>query len=63
MVELNVKQQILNVASTPFVQKAWKDGQELRVHGLVYDLDSGRLINLESTMYSFEQVPDSLRLY
>ena len=27
LVELNVKEQVMNVASTPFVQKAWKEGQ------------------------------------
>jgi carbonic anhydrase len=27
LVEINVKEQVFNVASTPFVQQAWKNGQ------------------------------------
>jgi carbonic anhydrase len=40
-VELNVKEQVLNLAKTSIVQGAWKDGQELMLHGWVYGLNSG----------------------
>jgi len=52
-----VKEQVFNVASTPFVQQAWKDGMELRVHGLVFNLETGRLIDLNLTMHKLEQLP------
>lgn len=38
LVELNVKEQVLNVCKTSVVQKRWKDGMELHVHGWVYEL-------------------------
>ena len=58
LVEINVKEQVFNVASTPFVQKAWKEGQELRIHGVVYDMKTGRLIDMRMTMHNIEQLPD-----
>jgi len=46
-VELNVKEQVLNLAKTSIVQSAWKDGQELYLHGWVYGLNSGYVTDLE----------------
>lgn len=63
LVEINVKEQVFNVASTPFVQKAWKEGQELRVHGVVFDMKTGRLVDLHLTMHSIEQLPDELVVF
>lgn len=57
LVEINVKEQVFNVASTTFVQKAWKDGKELNIHGLVYDIETGRLVDLHLTMHCIEQLP------
>jgi carbonic anhydrase len=45
--ELNVIQQVHNVASDVFVQDAWARGQDLRVHGWVYSLANGLLKDLE----------------
>lgn len=44
--ELNVHVQVMNVCRTPFVQKAWKEGQELSVHGWIYNLQDGLLKDL-----------------
>jgi len=46
-VELNTKEQVLNLAKTSIVQNAWKDGQELYLHGWVYGLNSGYVTDLE----------------
>ncbi len=46
-VELNVKEQVLNLAKTSIVQGAWKNGQELFLHGWVYGLNSGYVTDLE----------------
>jgi carbonic anhydrase len=46
LVELNVREQVLNVASTTIVQDAWDRGQKLAVHGWVYGLHDGRLRDL-----------------
>ncbi len=40
---LNIKQQVLNVAETDVVQQAWKRGQQLSIHGFIYDVASGEL--------------------
>jgi carbonic anhydrase len=44
--ELNVIEQVLNVAETTIVQDAWSRGQVLRVHGWVYDLTDGIITDL-----------------
>ena len=46
-VELNAKEQVLNLAKTSIVQNAWKNGQELYLHGWVYGLNSGYVTDLE----------------
>lgn len=43
LVELNVIEQVHNVARTAIIQKAWKERQYPYVHGWVYDLDTGLL--------------------
>ncbi len=48
--ELNVMAQVERVAETPIVQDAWKRGQRLQVHGLVYGLTDGRLRNLDCSL-------------
>lgn len=47
MVELNVEKQVENISQSETVQGAWKRGQDLSVHGLVYDLKTGLLKDLE----------------
>ena len=48
--ELNVKQQVRNVASDVFVQDAWSRGQVLSVHGWVYALGNGLVTDLNVTV-------------
>jgi carbonic anhydrase len=48
--ELNVMQQVRNVASDIFVQEAWTRGQKLCVHGWVYSLANGLVKDLEVTV-------------
>jgi carbonic anhydrase len=40
-VELNVKEQVLDLAKTSIVQTAWKNNQDLQLHGWVYGVGSG----------------------
>jgi carbonic anhydrase len=46
--ELNVIEQVLNVSRTTVVRDAWARGQELVVHGWVYDLADGLLRDLDT---------------
>ncbi len=41
MVELNVQEQVMNLAKTSIVQKSWKHAQLPHIHGWVYDLHDG----------------------
>lgn len=44
--EWNVIEQVLNVGSTTIVQDAWKRGQNLEIHGWIYDIADGLLKDL-----------------
>jgi carbonic anhydrase len=44
--ELNVVEQVANVCGTTIVGDAWARGDDLTVHGLVYDLEDGLLRDL-----------------
>lgn len=64
--ELNVVEQVLNVARTTIVQTAWERGQELVVHGWIYGLEDGLLRDLgisidsaEGLIAAYRQVSES----
>lgn len=44
--ELNVMEQVNNLAKTKIVQHAWDRGQELAIHGLIYSIKDGLLQEL-----------------
>lgn len=41
LVELNVQEQIMNLAKTSIIQRAWKNNQRPHLHGWVYGLNDG----------------------
>ncbi len=45
--ELNVAEQVLNVGNTTIVQDAWARGQELAIHGWIYNISDGLLKDLD----------------
>ncbi len=51
-VEINVKEQVFDLAKTSIVQAAWKVGQELTLHGWAYGLNSGFVTDLEVNISS-----------
>ena len=46
LIELNVQEQVMNLAKTSIVQKAWKERQAPHLHGWVYDLHDGVIKNV-----------------
>ena len=48
--ELNVIEQVRNVARTTLVGDAWQRGQPLMLHGWIYGLEDGRLQDLQSSL-------------
>ncbi len=53
--ELNVMEQVWNVSQTTFVQDAWKNRQEVDVHGWIYDVGDGILKDLDITVTTREE--------
>lgn len=47
LVELNVMEQVANVAHSTILKNAWQRGQDVTVHGFVYNLSDGILKDLE----------------
>ncbi len=54
--ELNVVEQAVSACYTPAVQAAWRAGQELSVHGVIYDLETGLLGDLGFSVSSAGEV-------
>jgi len=61
--ELNVLQQVDNVARCNIVQNAWARGQELSIHGWAYDIHDGILHKLTDPIDNIKQIPEQYRLY
>jgi len=60
MCELNVMEQVRNVANTSVVKNAWSEGQELSVHGWIYNINNGVLNDLDMCVSdSSELSPES----
>jgi carbonic anhydrase len=55
--ELNVIEQVVNVCQTTMVQRAWQQGQELMVHGLIYDVADGLLHDVGMAVGGGESLP------
>ena len=49
-VELNVVEQVLDLAKTSIVQTAWENGQAVHVHGWVYDIHDGLIKDLGTNL-------------
>ena len=60
--EINVRDQVQSVCRTSFVQEAWARGQELAVHGWIYDIRDGILKDLGVTLESPDEVPAAYRV-
>jgi carbonic anhydrase len=61
MCEMNVIEQVGNVALSNVMQDAWSHGQQVSVHGWIYGLHDGLVKDLEVTMKSAEEVVDVFR--
>jgi carbonic anhydrase len=57
LVELNVIEQVFNLTKTSIIQNAWSKGKKLSVHGLVYDLRTGFLNDLNTTITDKSELP------
>ena len=60
--ELNVFEQVANVCKTTIVQNAWKDGQELTVHGWIYGIENGLIKDLKISVSKNESLKSIYRM-
>ena len=61
-VELNVTEQVFDLAKTSIVQGAWKKKKELQIHGWVYDIADGLINDLEVTIRNNETLGEVYKL-
>jgi carbonic anhydrase len=61
-VELNVIEQVNDLAKTSIVQGAWKKNQKIGIHGWVYGLEDGLIKDLNVTMWDESNLPPVYKL-
>jgi carbonic anhydrase len=61
--ELNVMEQVRNLARTTVVRDAWKKGQELSLHGFVYGLGNGLINDLGIDIGSIDDFKAQFKQY
>jgi len=47
---VNVMEQVMDLGKTSIVQNAWKNNQNLHLHGWVYDIHDGIIKDLDVTI-------------
>jgi carbonic anhydrase len=62
LVELNVAEQVINIAQTTVVRDAWARGQDLTIHSWVYGVHDGLLRDLGITVSSFDEIQPKLQV-
>jgi carbonic anhydrase len=61
-VEVNAQEQVFDLAKTSIVQNAWRNGQELTLHGWTYGLNSGYVTDLDVNMSSNVELDEVYQL-
>ena len=61
-VEVNAQEQVFDLAKTSIVQNAWRNGQDLTLHGWTYGLNSGYVTDLGVNMSSNLELDEVYRL-
>ncbi|MFK3740415.1 carbonate dehydratase [Massilia sp. TN1-12] len=62
LVELNVAEQVINIAQTTVVRDAWERGQDLTIHSWVYGVHDGLLRDLGITVSTYDEIQPKLDL-
>jgi carbonic anhydrase len=61
-VELNVKEQVLDLAKTSIIQNAWKKKQNIHIHGWVYGIHDGIIKDLMVSIKNNESLSQVYQL-
>lgn len=59
--ELNVIEQVANVCNTTTIQRAWKAGVPLSIHGWIYNIENGIIKEVIDCITCDEQLDDKFR--
>ena len=59
--EMNVREQVSNLAKTTIVQNAWHRGQDLSLHGWVYGISNGLIRDLGVTISGLDGMAEIFR--
>jgi len=63
LVELNVAEQVFNLCTTSIIQNAWKERDDLAVHGVVIDIATGQIVNLDINVTKSEDLGKEVFAY
>lgn len=61
-VEVNIIEQVHDLGKTSIVQNAWKNNQQLHIHGWVYDVKDGLIKDLDVTFTNTKDLHEVYRL-
>lgn len=61
-IELNVHEQVLDLAKTSIIQAAWERGQDVHLHGWVYDIKDGLVQDLDITIKNNQALSEVYQL-
>lgn len=56
LIALNVQEQVFNLCTTSIVQNAWKERDDLAIHGMVVNIGTGELTDLKATFTSNDEL-------
>lgn len=59
LTELNIKEQVINLCKNPIIQKAWNKGQEVYIHGLLFDTADGHVRDLGIMKKDWKKIADA----
>ena len=62
LVELNVIEQVYNLCKTTIVQNAWREREDLEIHGWVIDISTGLVKDLQVTVKSSKNLGEIFKL-
>jgi carbonic anhydrase len=61
-VELNVVEQVYDLAKTSIIQQAWRNDQKIEIHGWVYSLANGIIKDLDVSFSNDSQLEETYKL-
>ena len=58
LIELNIREQCLNLCKSPTIQQAWARGQDLYIHGYIFEMNTGMLKDLSVVQNDWSNIQE-----